>query len=90
MNKKTLQDLSIDDLFSLRDTLTLLKRNEMLKEIKQEIKKRQAKPMEKNICFKCGHEEEITENKIYQDIKGKFIICEKCNTNMDIEIKKDA
>lgn len=46
--------------------------------------------MNKNKCFNCGHVEEITENKIYQDIKGQFIICEKCNTSIDIEIKKDA
>lgn len=40
---KTLKDLSIDDLLSLRDTLTLLKKEDMLKEIKEEIKRRQAK-----------------------------------------------
>lgn len=40
---KHLKDLSISDLLSLQDTLTLLKRNEMLKEVKEEIKRRQAK-----------------------------------------------
>jgi transcription elongation factor Elf1 len=39
-------------------------------------------------CFNCGHEEEITENKVYQDIKGKFIICEKCSSSIDIEIEE--
>jgi DNA integrity scanning protein DisA with diadenylate cyclase activity len=37
---KTLQDLSFNDLVSLKDTLTLLKREEMIKEIKQEITRR--------------------------------------------------
>lgn len=37
---KTLQDLSFNDLVSLKDTLTLLKREEMIKEVKEEIKKR--------------------------------------------------
>lgn len=40
---KQLQDLSLNDLLSLKDTLVLLKREEMLKEIKEEIKRRQAK-----------------------------------------------
>lgn len=40
---KQLKDLSINDLLSLKDTLVLLKREEMIKEIKEELKKRQAK-----------------------------------------------
>ena len=40
---KQLQDLSLNDLLSLKDTLVLLKRDEMVKEIKEEIKRRQAK-----------------------------------------------
>ena len=40
MTKKNITDLTLDDLLSLKDTLTLLKRNEMLKEVKQEIKRR--------------------------------------------------
>lgn len=39
---KQLKDLSINDLLSLRDTLVLLKREEMIKEVKKELKRRQA------------------------------------------------
>lgn len=37
-------------------------------------------------CLNCGHEETITEEKIYQDIKGKFIVCEECDSSFDVEI----
>jgi len=36
-------------------------------------------------CLNCGHEEAITEEKIYQDIKGKFMVCEKCDSSFDVE-----
>lgn len=37
---KQLQDLSLNDLLSLKDTLVLLKREEMIKEVKKEIDRR--------------------------------------------------
>ena len=46
--------------------------------------------MEKEIkevkCLNCGEKQEIKENEIYQDIKGKFVVCKECDSSFDIEI----
>jgi hypothetical protein len=38
-------------------------------------------------CSKCDHEQHVNEKNIYQDIKGKFTVCEKCNNSYDVEIE---
>jgi transcription elongation factor Elf1 len=46
--------------------------------------------MEKEIievkCLNCGKKLEITEREIYQDIKGKFVVCKNCDSTFDIEV----
>lgn len=39
-------------------------------------------------CLNCNHAQEIREDKIYQDIQGKFMVCEKCESSFDVEIEK--
>lgn len=42
-NKKDIQDYSLQELLSLQDTLILLKRDDMLKDLKKIIAEKQAK-----------------------------------------------
>jgi hypothetical protein len=37
-------------------------------------------------CLNCGEKQELKENEIYQDIKGKFIVCKNCDSSFDVEI----
>jgi hypothetical protein len=37
-------------------------------------------------CLNCSHKQGITKNNIYQDIMGKFTVCEECQGSFDIEI----
>lgn len=36
-------------------------------------------------CEHCKHGQSVSDKNVYQDIKGKFIICEKCKKFCDIE-----
>ena len=44
--------------------------------------------MKKIKCLNCNHEQEVLKEKIFQDIKGKFMVCEKCDSSFDIEIEE--
>ena len=37
------------------------------------------------LCSVCKEKQEIKENKVFQDIKGRFIVCVKCNNFIEIE-----
>jgi transcription elongation factor Elf1 len=36
-------------------------------------------------CLNCGEKQEIKKDEIYQDIKGKFVVCKNCDSTFDIE-----
>jgi hypothetical protein len=36
-------------------------------------------------CLNCSHVNKIKEDNVYQDIRGKFIVCEECEGSFDIE-----
>jgi hypothetical protein len=42
--------------------------------------------MAKRKC-KCGHTQEVNEKNVYQDIRGKFTVCESCNSTYDVEFE---
>ncbi|MED1107732.1 hypothetical protein [Bacillus paramycoides] len=41
--------------------------------------------MKNRKCLNCGHVQEVNDKNIYQDIKGKFTVCEKCDSSYDVE-----
>lgn len=45
--------------------------------------------MKKVKCLNCNHEQEISKEKIYQDINGKFMVCEECDGSFDVEFEED-
>ena len=45
--------------------------------------------MKKVKCLNCSHEQEISKEKIYQDINGKFMVCEECDGSFDVEFEED-
>ena len=45
--------------------------------------------MKKVKCLNCSHEQELTKEKIYQDINGKFMVCEECEGSFDVEFEED-
>ena len=45
--------------------------------------------MKKVKCLNCNHEQEVTKEKIYQDINGKFMVCEECDGSFDVEFEED-
>lgn len=45
--------------------------------------------MKSQKCLNCGHVQEVNDKNIYQDIMGKFTVCEKCDSSYDVEIKED-
>ncbi|WP_170972285.1 hypothetical protein [Bacillus yapensis] len=45
--------------------------------------------MEYKKCVNCSHVQQVNDKNIYQDIAGKYTICEKCNTAYGVEIKTD-
>ena len=45
--------------------------------------------MQKVKCLNCGHEQELKDSNIYQDIKGKFTECENCETTYDVEPEEE-
>lgn len=40
-------------------------------------------------CGKCKHEQIANYNNTYQDIKGKFIVCVKCDGFINVEVEID-
>jgi peptide subunit release factor 1 (eRF1) len=45
--------------------------------------------MKKVKCLNCSYEQVLTKEKIYQDINGKFMVCEECNGSFDVEYEED-
>jgi len=41
-------------------------------------------------CLNCNHEQEVNQTNIYQDIKGKYAICEDCGSSFDVEIEDES
>jgi len=38
-----------------------------------------------SICSCCNHKNKFTSDMIYQDVTGKFIVCDKCKSFICIE-----
>jgi transcription elongation factor Elf1 len=45
--------------------------------------------MKKVKCLNCSHEQVLIKEKIYQDINGKFMVCEECDGSFDVEFEED-
>jgi transcription elongation factor Elf1 len=45
--------------------------------------------MKNQKCLNCGHTQEVNEKNVYQDIQGKFTVCESCNSSYDVEIQEE-
>lgn len=44
--------------------------------------------MEIKKCLNCNHSQEVNVKNTYQDVKGKFTVCEKCDSSYDVEIQE--
>lgn len=45
--------------------------------------------MEKKKCPTCKHTQEVSNKEVYQDIRGKWVICEKCERFYGVEMKEE-
>lgn len=45
--------------------------------------------MEKKKCYSCKHTQEVSDKDVYQDITGKWVICENCGLPYGVEMHED-
>ncbi|WP_176524365.1 hypothetical protein [Bacillus thuringiensis] len=45
--------------------------------------------MKKHECLNCGHAQEVNKTNIYQDVKGKYTVCENCDASYDVEVSEE-